>query len=110
MLFDETEFEVAAGARVALRFDNNDDMLHNVVITTPGQADAMAEAAINLGIRGQEMNFVPTSSDVLFHSSLLQPETEETIYFMAPAAPGEYSFVCTFPGHAATMRGIIRVK
>ena len=108
--FDKETFEVSAGSKVSLRFDNNDDMLHNLVITRPGEVDAMAEEAINLGIRGQEMNYVPDSEQVLFYSALLEPETEETIYFIAPQEPGDYPFVCTFPGHAMTMRGVLKVK
>ncbi len=108
--FNTDMLEVDAGATVAFRFDNNDDMLHNLVITTPGSVDAVVEAALNMGIRGQQMNFIPESDDVLYHSALLQPETEETIYFKAPAEPGDYSFVCTFPGHGVTMRGILRVR
>ena len=108
--FDTETLDVAAGSSVSLRFDNNDDMLHNLVITKPGLVDEVAESALNLGIRGQEMLYVPDSESVLFHTGLLEPETEETIYFMAPEEPGEYSFVCTFPGHAMTMRGILKVR
>lgn len=108
--FDEAQFEVKAGARVAFTFNNNDDMLHNLVITTPGGADPVAAAALNLGLRGQEMGYVPDAGEVLFFTSLLQPATTETIYFEAPTIPGDYPFVCTFPGHAATMRGILRVR
>ena len=28
---------------------------------------------------------------------------------IAPAEPGEYPFVCSFPGHWATMRGVLRI-
>ncbi len=108
--FNTTMLEADAGATVAFRFDNNDDMLHNLVITAPERADVVVEAALNMGIRGQQMSFIPDSDDVLYHSALLQPETEETIYFKAPLQPGDYPFVCTFPGHGATMRGILRVR
>jgi plastocyanin len=30
------------------------------------------------------------------------------IEFTAPSAPGDYPYVCTFPGHS-TMRGILKV-
>lgn len=110
LLFDTPSFSVAAGSKVALRFDNNDDMLHNLVITTPGSADEIVDAAMNLGIRGQEMNYVPDGDEVLHYVGLLEPETEQTIYFEAPATPGEYPFVCTFPGHGMTMRGVLKVQ
>ena len=108
--FDLETFEVEPGSRVRFLFNNNDDMLHNLVITAPGKKDVVAEMALNLGIRGQEMNYVPESNDVLFYTGLLEPETEEAIFFTAPLEPGDYPFVCTFPGHSMTMVGTLRVK
>ena len=107
--FDTDGFDVAAGNRVKLVFNNNDDMLHNVVITTPGAAMDVGQAAIQLGLKGHEMDYVPETDAVLFHTGLLEPETAETIYFTAPTEPGTYAFVCTFPGHAFTMQGTMRV-
>ena len=107
--YDVSNFEVKAGSKVRLIFNNNDDMTHNVVITAPGAADEVGSLALKMGLKGSEMNYVPSSNKVLFHTGLLQPETSESIYFVAPSTPGEYMFVCTFPGHAAVMRGIIKV-
>ena len=104
--FDVSTFEVRPGSRVALTFVNDDDMSHNVVVTAVGAADAVAAAAINLGIGGQGLGYVPDSGaaaeSVLFHTALLEPEASETLYFDAPSIAGEYPFVCTFPGHAET--------
>ena len=107
--YDVSNFEVKAGSKVRLIFNNNDDMTHNVVITAPGAADEVGSLALKMGLKGSEMNYVPSSNKVLFHTGLLQPETSESIYFVAPSTPGEYMFVCTFPGHAAVMRGIIKI-
>ena len=107
--YDVSNFEVKAGSKVRLIFNNNDDMTHNVVITAPGAADEVGSLALKMGLKGSEMNYVPSSNKVLFHTGLLQPETSESSYFVAPSTPGEYMFVCTFPGHAAVMRGIIKV-
>ncbi|CAN5472245.1 hypothetical protein BH09GEM1_BH09GEM1_42880 [soil metagenome] len=103
-------FDVKAGARVRLDFANASDMLHNVVIVKPGSATRVAEAALKLGLDGTRLHFVPSSSDVLFNTALLEPQKSETIYFEAPSAPGDYTFLCTFPGHAATMVGTMRVR
>ncbi len=107
--FDKEEFTVKAGSKVKLSFDNNDDMMHNIVIVNPGGANDAGKAALELGLKGHEMGYVPDSPSVLFHSSLLEPESSESIYFVAPTVPGDYEFVCTFPGHAFTMRGILKV-
>jgi azurin len=110
MRFDTTLLTVKAGSRVRLVFRNTDDMLHNFVLCAPGRGQAVGEAALALGIDGNAKNFVPDSADVLYHTALTGPNTSDTIFFTAPSTPGEYDFVCTFPGHAALMKGILRVE
>ena len=44
--------------------------------------------------------------NVIASTKLLGPGESDTISFRAPTLPGEYDFVCTFPGHAAVgMKG-----
>ncbi len=107
--FSQTEFAVPSGSTVALTFNNDDDMLHNLVVVRSDATDEVAMAALQLGLRGHEMHYVPTLDAVIAHTGLLEPGVSETIIFRAPGETGEYAFVCTFPGHAATMRGIIQV-
>ncbi|MDN5215541.1 plastocyanin/azurin family copper-binding protein [Fulvivirgaceae bacterium BMA12] len=102
--FDQEEITVKAGAKIKWVFENPDDMLHNLLVVKPGTADEVADLAIKLGLKGQEKNYVPDSEQVLYHTNILQPHSSEVIYFVAPA-PGEYTYVCTFPGHAVMMRG-----
>jgi azurin len=107
--FDITQVQVKAGSKIKWVFNNNDDMLHNCVIVKPGTANPIGEAAIKLGLKGSDMQYVPKSTNVLFHTNILQPETSEAIYFTAPAEPGEYTFLCTFPGHHTLMQGKLKV-
>jgi azurin/glucose/arabinose dehydrogenase len=107
--FDISEIQVKAGSRIRIVFNNNDDMLHNLVITKPGTANAVGEAGLNLGLKGSEMNYVPKTSDVLFHSNIVEPEKSESIYFVAPKQTGAYQYVCTFPGHYTLMQGKLKV-
>jgi len=100
---------VKPGAKIKLTFNNIDDMLHNIVFTVPGAADQVGELALKLGLNGEVMSYVPNSSSVLYHSKLLQPKESETIYFTAPEKPGDYPYVCTYPGHYLSMKGILRV-
>ncbi|MFY0607660.1 MAG: auracyanin family protein [Cyclobacteriaceae bacterium] len=108
--FDKNLIEVKANDKVKVHFVNPDDMLHNFVVTMPGKVDEVVNEALALGLNGQSMNYVPNSPNVLYHTAILQPETNESIYFKAPATPGDYSFVCTYPGHGQIMRGILRVR
>jgi len=107
--FDISEIQVKAGSRVKIVFNNNDDMLHNLVITKPGTVDKVGQAGLNLGLKGSELNYVPKTSDVLFHSNIVEPEKSESIYFVAPKQVGAYTYVCTFPGHYTLMQGKLNV-
>lgn len=109
MQFDSKEVVVKAGTKVKWILENPDDMMHNLVIVTPGSIDLVAQLAIDLGLRGQEMGYIPNSDNVLFHTNLLAPQNSDVIYFVAPAEPGNYGYVCTFPGHALIMRGVLKV-
>lgn len=108
--FDIEEMILKAGTKVKLTFNNNDDMLHNFVLTEPGGATDVGLAAIKLGVSGERLNYIPNSPKVLYHTNLLQPNKSETIYFTVPDKPGTYDYLCTFPGHYMIMRGIIKVE
>jgi azurin len=105
-----TTFDVKPGARVRGEFSNASDMMHNVVFVKPGSATRVADAALKLGLNAMRDHFVPQTDEVLHYTALLEPQKSETIYFEAPTAPGDYTFVCTFPGHALTMTGTMRVR
>ncbi len=108
--FDQALLTVKVGARIRLVFRNTDDMLHNFVLCAPGKGESVGNAAMALGVDGAAKNYVPDTADVLFHSALVLPETSDTIFFNAPTAPGDYDYLCSFPGHSALMKGILRVE
>ena len=108
--FDMEEMNVRVGEKIKLTFHNNDDMLHNLLITKPGTADKVGEQSLQLGINGEKMSFVPNSKDVLYHTIILHPRESDTIYFVAPSTPGVYPFICSYPGHYLIMRGVIKVN
>jgi azurin/glucose/arabinose dehydrogenase len=107
--YDLDVIEVKAGSKVKITFNNNDDMLHNLVVVKPNTAIEVGEEALRMGLEGSQKNYIPNSDKVLFHTNILSPETSETIYFEAPSIPGEYTYVCTFPGHYYVMQGIMKV-
>ncbi|MDB6006997.1 MAG: putative cytochrome c [Prosthecobacter sp.] len=112
MLFDKTEFSVKAGQPVSLVFNNPDATAHNLAICTPGSVE-------EIGLAGNEMakdpegikkDFIPPTDKILHHTKLLNPNVSETLRFTAPASPGDYPYLCTFPGHWVIMRGIMHVR
>jgi azurin len=111
MLFDKKIITITAGESISLIFDNPDQMPHNVVITKPGSMEKVGNAADKMGslADGYARNFVPDMPDVLFASPLVGSGKSFTLKIKAPDVPGEYPFICTFPGHWRMMKGIIRV-
>ncbi|MAG55644.1 MAG: dehydrogenase [Planctomycetes bacterium] len=108
MLYDRKEILVEAGKPVAIIFQNNDVMPHNLVITKPGRLKAVGVAAEALdGVRNP--NYIPQTDDILWHSSLLLPGATTRVTFVAPETIGRYPYVCTFPGHWRVMNGAMRV-
>jgi putative membrane-bound dehydrogenase-like protein len=112
MKFDVTEFTVNAGEQVALELQNPDFMQHNLVITKPGTMEIVGAAADKMAVEpnASELNYVPQMAEVLFATALLNPDDTVTLRFTAPTTPGEYPFICTFPGHWRIMKGVMIVK
>jgi len=110
MKYDTPELTVKAGKKIKLTFANPDFMPHNIVLVNPGKRDAIAMQAIGLGAEGFKVGFVPKNKDILWASKLIDHGKEEVIEFTAPTTPGDYPYVCTFPGHHLLMRGVLHVK
>ena len=84
-------------------------MSHNFVILKPGSNDAkFAEASATA-----RPDFIAPAlkSQVLVGTALAGNGETVTAEFTAPAKPGKYTFICTFPGHyMAGMKGVLIVK
>lgn len=112
MKYDLKSFTVKAGAPVAITFINEDLLQHNLLIIMPGTLEQVGKAADILAQQpdGAEKQYVPQSSAVLFVAGLVDPNNRAILQFTAPEEPGEYPFVCTFPGHWQQMNGIMKVE
>ncbi|RYE16167.1 MAG: auracyanin family protein, partial [Sphingobacteriales bacterium] len=107
--FDKPELTVKAGSKVKLTFSNTDDMPHNFVVVPAGQAIAVGELAMKMGLAGVKLDHIPNTPKVLFNTKLVGPGSSQTIYFVAPTTPGKYTYVCTVPGHFYVMQGTLIV-
>ena len=115
MQFDLKSFEVKAGEKVELTFKNVGKipkiaMGHNLVVLKKG-ISAVAFGQKAMGAGANAANALPDSvkGDTIAATKLLGPDETETISFTAPET-GDYEYVCTFPGHFALMRGVMKVK
>ena len=104
-------FAVKPGSTIRLNFKNSDEMIHNFILAKgDGKTiDKLAESALKLGEKGMEMGFVPKDPSILASIGLVQPGKNASVEFTAPKEKGDFPYVCTFPGHSLTMRGIMKV-
>ena len=109
MLFDKKEFSVVAGKPVRIVFENPDMMPHNLLIVLPGAVEEIGRAAESMGMRGERLQFRPSSNKILQATNLISYGESVTLDFVAPEEPGDYGFLCTYPTHWLTMNGIMRV-
>ena len=112
MRYAQTEFTVAPGQTVHLVFNNtatSPAMRHNVVILQQGSdVTAFGTAAV----AAAATDYIPADmeSQVIAHTAMSNPGQTVEVTFTAPEQAGDYPFLCTFPGHFATMQGTMHVQ
>lgn len=97
---------VKSGLRVRLRYTNDGTLPHNLVLARDeSDLDPLAEAAYSAA----ETGFVPVemADRMIAHTPLVSPGETVEIEFVVPP-PGEYTYICLFPGHANMMLGTLR--
>ncbi len=109
--FDLEELSVAPGQLVEIVFANPDQMQHNFLLGKVGSLEEIGKAADTLATspNAAAQNYVPEITQVLYSTKLVDPGQTIRFQFKAPAEPGQYPYVCTFPGHWRLMNGILRV-
>jgi putative heme-binding domain-containing protein len=111
MLYDKTLLVVEANKPMEIILRNEDSMPHNLVITAPGAVEEIGAAAEKMSLEpdGQGRLYVPASPKALHATKMVDPGQEARLAFTAPSVPGDYSYVCTFPGHWRRMVGTLAV-
>jgi len=118
MRYDVTAFDASPGQKIAVTIKN--------IGTTPkfsmGHNFVMLDRIINTGniqsafldkasTEASHDYVPPGAKEVLAHSKLLGPGESEVVTFNAPYIPGEYLYVCSFPGHYSQgTKGVMTVK
>jgi azurin len=112
MQFAPAELRVRAGQPVRLVFENPDLMPHNLLLTAPDAAEEVGALADAMAAEPSAMarHYVPASPRILHATPLVEPGRRAELAFTAPATPGRYPYLCTFPGHWRMMRGILIVE
>jgi len=117
MKYKETEFTVPAGETVKVVFDNtatSPSMQHNVVIAASGSQELLKKIGQAGTQAGSTNDYVPQEGDltdqILAHTPIAKPGETVSVTFTTPSEPGKYGYVCTYPGHWATMQGTMIVE
>jgi len=106
-------FTVKTGQKVKVTLENKATVPqpHNLIIAKPGtlmKVGALANAMLT-DPQAMAKNYIPESPDILWHTKLVQPGGTESLEFVAPE-PGDYPYICTFPGHWLLMQGVMKVE
>jgi len=99
---------VHAGAVVSVTLRNYSkvNQAHDWVLVRPGSRDRVQVLAMNAT---NLWGWIPDTADVLAFVPMTQPGDSTTLLFRAPSEPGDYPFLCTFPGHGMAMNGTLHV-
>ena len=85
-------------------------MAHNFVLLILGaDVDGFLKSAMN----ARDTDYIPADqkAKVVASTKLAGPGETVEVTFKAPAKPGSYPYMCTFPGHyTAGMKGLLVVK
>ena len=115
MKYDKTELEASPGETVRVVLYNPGSlpkaaMAHNFILlkhgVDPAEFDRAAAAAM-------QSDYFPKdrADDVIAHTRLAGPKEKVEVTFVAPTEPGEYVYLCTFPGHYQQgMHGVLVIK
>ena len=113
MKFNVTNLTAKPGERVTIRFINKGTMPkmaagHNVVVLKPGvDMPAFAQAAVMAGAT----DYIPAKfkDQIVANTKIAGPGETVEVTFTVPTAPGDYPYICSFPGHYVTMKGTLKV-
>ena len=118
MRYDFTAFDVSPGQKVIVTFKNigttpKASMGHNFVVLdrTITTANIQSTFLDKASMEAAHDYVPPGAKEVLAHSKLLGPGETEVVTFNAPYIPGDYLYVCSFPGHYSQgTKGVMTVK
>ncbi|MDB6037426.1 MAG: hypothetical protein JWM99_1267 [Verrucomicrobiales bacterium] len=111
MLYDKQLLVVEAGKPVEIILQNDDSMPHNLVVVTPGSVEEIGGATEKMppDPDAEGRVYVPVSPKILHATKLVDAGQKAKLSFTAPTEPGDYPYLCTFPGHWRRMVGNMAV-
>ena len=97
MAYSTTEFTVKAGESIRLVMDNTatiEVMKHNIVVLND------ASKITEVGTQAlTEADYIPDNPAIIAATPMADAGAQSEVTFTAPSTPGDYVFICTYPGH-----------
>ena len=115
MKFNVTSFTVKSGEVVHVSLSNvgtlpKSVMGHNWILLKAGK-DPAAYSSAAANAKGEDYQPKVLAVDVIASIGLLGARQNGEVTFTAPTVPGNYDYLCSFPGHFQVgMRGVMTVK
>jgi azurin len=111
MQFDKKELKVGADCtsiEVTLKHSGKlpaASMGHNWVLTNTADVNGVSNDGLGAGLAAQYVK--PGDKRVIAHTKVVGGGQSDTVTFPVSALKkgGDYTFICTFPGHSALMKG-----
>ena len=117
MRFDVTAFEATRGQKISVTLKNVGttpklSMGHNFLMLDRSVNEQNVTKFLDAASTEASHDYVPPESkEVLAHTKLLGPGETDTVTFNAPQIPGQYLYLCSFPGHYSQgTKGFMTVK
>lgn len=110
MAYATTKLTAQPGQKVTIVFENTASspaMQHNVVVLNTNEEAAIKRVG---QAAASASNYVPDDPAVLAATGIAKPGETTKVTFTVPDTPGEYTYVCTYPGHYVSMQGTLIVK
>lgn len=112
--FSKDHITVAPGEKVTVKLVNKSHlpasaMSHNWVLLKSGTD---ASAFDNAAQSAAGNDYIPKSKSdrIIAHTAMVAGGHSDSVTFTAPQKPGDYEYICTFPGHfRAGMKGTLTV-
>ena len=117
MRFDVTAFDAKPGQKISLTLKNvgttpKFSMGHNFLLLDRTVNTGNVQVFLDKASTEAAHDYVPPDAkEVLAHTKLLGPNETDTVTFNAPFVPGDYLYLCSFPGHYTQgTKGFMTVK
>lgn len=115
MQYDVKKIEAKAGEELEIQLTTvsamaKAEMAHNFILLAK---NAPIDAFVMEGAMARATDYVPAGkkSFILANTTLAGNGETVKVTFKAPTEPGEYTYICSFPGHyMAGMKGVLVVK